>query len=406
MSIRMAGIDHSLAPLPVRERFSFTKKACGEAYETLKEDPRVCGALILSTCNRTELWLSAREDFRTADLLCELRDLPAGPYREMIREREGETAVRHLFRVVSGLRSQVVGEDQILTQTREAWNLARESEATDSVLDVLLRMALTAGKKAKSRMQISTANLSAVSQAVQFLRNRGYDFQGKKCLVIGNGEMGKRAALALTAEGADVTVTVRQYRSGHVEIPRGCRRVNYGERLALLPACDLVVSATNSPNLTLRAEEIAPIPRPQEQIFVDLAVPRDIAPEIGELPGASLYDIDHFPADPSGELAESLAEAEEIVREQTEEFLTWYDCRDIVPRVQDLGSLAAEDLWKRMGQTLKELDLPEETAGKLEQAVREAEEKVMRRCLFALRDEAGTEVFRAGVEAMEKVYHE
>lgn len=406
MSIRMAGIDHRLAPLAVRERFSFTKKACGEAYEMLRQDPRVDGALILSTCNRTELWLDAREDFSVSALLCDLRDLPVEPYREMIREREAESAVRHLFYVASGLRSQVVGEDQILTQTREAWNLAREYEATDSVLDVLLRMALTAGKKAKSRMQISTANLSAVSQSVYFLKNRGYDFRGRTCLVIGNGEMGKRAALALTDEGADVTVTVRQYRSGHVEIPRGCRRINYGERLSFLPSCDLIVSATNSPNLTLRAEDLAPLPRSQAQTFIDLAVPRDIDPEIRAFPEVSLYDIDDFSADPSGALRESLAEAEQIVGEQTEEFLIWYDCRDIVPRVQTLGSCAAEDLWKRMKKTLKEMNLPDETTEQLEQAVREAEEKVMRRCLFALRDEAGTEVFRAGVEAIEKVYHE
>ena len=113
-------------------------------------------------------------------------------------------------------------------------------------------------------------------------------------MVIGNGEMGKVAAQTLRENGGDVTVTVRQYRSGIVEIPEGCKRIHYGERMEYLPKCDLVVSATASPNFTLRAEDFAQLTLERPLILLDLAVPRDIDPALSEIEGIALYDMDSF----------------------------------------------------------------------------------------------------------------
>lgn len=409
MSIQMAGIDHGLAPIPIREKFSFTKKAQAEALRELLGREGVNGCVVLSTCNRTELWIDGPEEWEAPleQWLCELKGLDWESYRRYLVSRSGVEAVSHLFRLTSGLKSMILGEDQILTQVREAWNQAREAESTDQVLEVLFRMALTVGKKVKSNLQMSTANTSAIEHAIGFLKQKGYDFSGKTCMVIGNGEMGKRSALALVEEGADVTVTVRQYRSGIVEIPQGCKRINYGERMALLPACDLVVSATSSPNTTIKYEDMAALALEGDMVLIDLAVPRDIEPEVQNLPHVTLYDIDHFPVCPqSKKLQDQLAMAESLLKEQQEEFVNWYECRDVIPKVQKVGQASAEDLVWRMGKTVKKLALSTEERSVLEAGTEEAAAKVIRRLLFALRDEGGGDLLRQCLSVWEKVYHE
>ena len=294
--ISMIGIDHSRAPVDIRALFSFTKKNAGEAMERVKEQEGVLGCVILSTCNRMELWISTTQDCER-DLyqqLCELKEIEDGDFQSYFTKRQEEEAVEHLFYLTSGLKSQILGEDQILTQVKDALTLAREHYTTDNVLEVLFRMAVTAGKKIKTNVAFSRGNPSVIHQAIQFLEKEDYTVRGKTCMVIGNGEMGKMAAQTLREAGADVTVTVRQYRSGVVNIPVGCKRINYGERMEYLPQCDLVVSATASPNFTLREELFAEIVLEKPLILIDLAVPRDIEPKLGEREEITLYDMDSF----------------------------------------------------------------------------------------------------------------
>ena len=409
MSIQMAGIDHGLAPVPIREKFSFTKKAQGEALQALRSRTGVSGCVVLSTCNRTELWVNGEEGAQLPleEWLCQLKGLSLPEYQRYLVKRSGAEAVSHLFRLTSGLKSMILGEDQILTQVKDAWNLAREEEATDQVTEVLFRMALTVGKKVKSNLQMSTANTSAIEHAVGYLKKQGYSFAGRECLVIGNGEMGRRSALALAAEGAHVTVTVRQYRSGVVEIPEGCERINYGERLDWIPRCDVIVSATSSPNTTIKYADVAAMDLSQDKIFIDLAVPRDIEAEVGTLPHVTLYDIDHFPVCPqSPKLQRQLEVAEGLLREQQEEFFNWYECRDVIPKIQQLGQASAEDVVWRMGKTLKKLPLSAEERSVLEAGAEDAVGKMVKKLLFAIRDEAGSETLRRCLSAWENVYHE
>ena len=252
----MIGIDHSMAPVDIRALFAFTRKNAGEAMEKLKEQRGIDGCIILSTCNRLEVWASVDDEAELSlyKELCKLKNINDDQYEIYFTKREGHAAVEHLFYLASGLKSQILGEDQILTQVKDALGIAREHFTTDGALEVLFRMAVTAGKKIKTEVPFSHGNPSVIHQAIEMLDRQGYCVQDKVCMVIGNGEMGKVAAQALMEAGADVTVTVRQYRSGMVNIPFGCKRINYGERMDYLPKCDLVVSATASPNFTLREE--------------------------------------------------------------------------------------------------------------------------------------------------------
>lgn len=408
MSISMIGIDHSKASVDIRAKFSFTKKRAIEAMKKLKEEHGILGCIILSTCNRMEVWVSTQDDEEISlyDFLCKEKEVEKDEYQDYFMKRENEEAVRHLFYLTSGLKSQILAEDQIITQVKDALTLARDAYCTDNVLEVLFRMAVTAAKKVKTEVTFSRANTSVIHQAMERLKNQGFSFEGKTCMVIGNGEMGKLTALALKEAGADVTVTVRQYRSGVVNIPQGCKRINYGERMELLPDCDLVVSATASPNYTLTKENFEEIKLDAASVvLIDLAVPRDIDPEVGKLQNVSLYDIDSFRIDAaSPKLQASMQKAGEILEDQMKEFYDWFNGRDIFPRIEEIKADAVEDLNLRITKILKKTPMEQKDRESLLRAIDTAAGKVVNKMIFGLRDSLEQEAFLDCVEGLEKIY--
>ncbi len=408
MSIKMIGIDHTLAPLDIRALFSFTKKSAGEAMEKIRQLDEIAGCVILSTCNRMELWISTQQECNRDlyTLLCEVKQIDKAQYRSYFVEREGEEAVEHLFYLASGLKSQILGEDQILTQVKDALSLAREHYATDNVLEVLFRMAVTVGKKIKTQVTFSHGNPSVIHQALEFLKEReDFRVMERKCLVIGNGEMGKLTAQTLKEAGADVTVTVRQYRSGMVQIPLGCKRIDYGARMSLLPDCDLVVSATASPNWTLPKSLLEEVTLTHPMIFIDLAVPRDIDPAVEQIPEITLYDMDSFNLPQMGpEVEESLEQAAASVREQMEEFQFWYDGKDLFPRIEEIKADAVHDLNLRINKIIKGVPVSETQQQKLQDSIDKAASKVVNKMIFGLRDCLEQKTFEECVAGLEKIY--
>lgn len=409
MSISMIGIDHNRAPVDIRALFSFTKREAGEAMLAVKEMEGIHGCVILSTCNRMEIWISTREgwDGDLYEMLCRIKQIPGEPYRECFVTRQDQEAVKHLFCLTGGLKSQILGEDQILTQVKDALSLAREVFATDGALEVLFRMAVTAGKRIKSEVVFHRANPSVIHQAICMLHSRGFEVAGKKCMVIGNGEMGKMAAQTLAEAGGDVTVTIRQYRSGMVNIPQGCQRIDYGRRMELLPQCDLVVSATASPNCTLPEELFRQVELTKPLLLIDLAVPRDIDTRLGQWDGITLYDMDSFREKEEGaERDESFQQAEAIVEEQMDEFYQWMDGRDIIPRIKEIQEEAVHDLDLRIHKILQKTPMEEADRQKLLKSIETAAGKVVSKMIFGLRDSLEKDVFLECVAGLEKVYED
>lgn len=407
MNISMIGIDYMRAPLDIRSMFSFTKKNAGEAMEALKKHGEIHGCIILSTCNRLEIWVSAQEKAGEFlyEWLCDIKGIRDASYESYFVRREGREAVEHLFCLAGGLKSQIIGEDQILTQVKDAMNLAREYFTTDSVLEVLFRMAVTAGKRIKTEAMVAHGDPSVIHTAIRCLKEQGVCVEGKTCMVIGNGEMGKVAAQTLRENGADVTVTVRQYRSGIVQIPAGCRRINYAERMEYLPMCDIVVSATASPNFTLNESLFENIELQKPLVLIDLAVPRDVEPALGKKSGITLYDMDSFQSSAlSPQMQESLARAKAIVSEQSEEFYQWLEGRDIIPRIAEIREEAVQDLNLRISKILKNTPMEENERKKLLETVDAAAGKVVAKLIFGLRDSLDREAFLECVEGLEKVY--
>jgi glutamyl-tRNA reductase len=355
-----------------------------------------------------ELWISTNDKYDSDlyELLCEIREVPSETYRNYFRFREEREAVNHLFRLSGGLESRILGEDQIVTQVGDALAFAREHYATDHVLETLFRQAVTAAKKVKTGVHLSSSDQSVVHIAIQDLKEKGMTFEGKKCMVIGNGVMGKLAATMLQREGADVTVTVRQYRSGVVEIPRYCSRIDYGRRMELFGECDYVVSATVSPNYTL-TRELVETHQKKPVVLIDLAVPRDIDPNVRSLPDVQLYDIDCFRKEAhSEEQLQAISEAEACMAQQMEEFYTWYDCVDVIPVIEDLKQKIADDLEPRLKRELRELPIEEECRRQLQEDIKAATVRAMNKMLFGLRDGLDRMTFCRSLDCLEKIYKE
>lgn len=406
MAIWMVGVDHNKADLDVRSVFSFTSKRMALALEAFVNRDDVDGCVMIATCNRTELWLNVKHtaNFSPVQVLCEHIDVNAEKFSDFFIERDGEDAVDHLFRLAAGLESKIVGEDQIITQVGDAVAFARSCYATDNTLEVLFRQAITAGKRVRTETDLSTADRSVIHTALRMLGEEDVTVDGKKCMVIGNGMMGKLSAQTLMESGADVTVTVRKYHSGVVDIPTGCKRIDYDERYGLLPECDFVVSATSSPNYTLTLEKLSALPGTKEIPLVDLAVPRDIDPLAVNLSWVRLYDIDSFHIDVQTEkFKQNLEKAEEIIREEKARFYEWYEGRDFVPRIQLLKGQAGSDVIARMTPYLKHITLNEEEKTELTAEVEGASSRMMNHLLFGLRTRLSEKEFRNLLDALEEL---
>ncbi|MCI8650288.1 MAG: glutamyl-tRNA reductase [Anaerotruncus sp.] len=394
MKIQMVGIDYQKAGIQLRERFSMTQAAIAEQ---LKHLPPNTGCVILSTCNRTELWVSGEAD--PFALLCRMKGLDGAPYTEAFVRRSGETAAEHLFALACGLKSQVFGEDQIITQVGNALALAREAGGADAVLEMLFRAAVTAAKEVKTNVRLTGTDRSVAARAASFLEERCGSLAGKRALVIGNGEMGRLAAKLLVQRGCRVQMTLRSYRHGEVLLPTGVETVPYEQRLDWLAAADLVLSATTSPHYTLRAKELPKLQKPV--LFCDLAVPRDIDPQIALLEHASVFDTDTICG---GEVQTPPIpqQAQEILQERLAQFCRWYAFRPFVPRINALSQRASQDFLGRTVRSLRRLPLAHEQQQALAAQMQQAAQKSAAKLLFGLRENLEPELWETCISALEK----
>ncbi|MDO5545721.1 MAG: glutamyl-tRNA reductase [Eubacteriales bacterium] len=318
MTLMMSGLDCHRAPLDQRQRLAFSQSLAEEFLRWLHAQPGVEGCVLLSTCNRTELYIngSAETPWR---LLCRGAGIPEREMESYFTTRCGMDAARHLMEVSCGLHSQILGEDQIITQVRKAMELAQEVKTADPTLSALFRGAVTAGKRARTEVSVSRGNPSMGSRCRDVLNRELGTLEGKRILVIGNGQMGRLAAQLLQQAGASVSVTLRTYRHGETVVPSGCRTVNYEDRVTALENMDALVSATTSPHYTLTAEQLRQVQNPP-RVAVDLAVPRDIDPACADI--ILCYDTDSLGSAGPGS-PEELEAMGAIAAQELERFAQW-----------------------------------------------------------------------------------
>lgn len=359
-SIRMSGLDWSSAGLSDREPLSFPAERVKALDQALKSVDGVQGAVLLSTCNRTEIYLSLnREDLPDpGELLCRAAGLDPARYASLWAHRTGDQALRHLMEVAGGLRSHIWGEDQIISQVKRAASLAREADTADSRLETFFRCAATAGKELKSRLRLSGTAVSAAQAAVDWLESEAG--ASRRAMVIGNGEMGRICARRLAELGWSVTVTLRTYRHGETLVPYGCSTVPYDERYGAMEGLDALVSATASPHYTVTADHFAALRQPP-RLVADLAVPRDVEPEIGALPGIQLRDIDHL----GGGVERVIPpEAEKMIEKYLLQWAQWDRYRSARPALERLKQAVTRRVLATAGDAPEDAALVELAVGK------------------------------------------
>jgi glutamyl-tRNA reductase len=333
MTLTLVGLSHHVAPVELRERVTLDLPAAAELARSLGE------AVCLSTCNRTELYLSGVEATRAAQAL---EQLAGEPLEGVLYELHEDAAAVHLFRVAAGLDSLVPGEGEILGQVREAY----ESVAPGPVLDKVFRQALGVGKRVRTETAIGESPASVSSAAAALVAQVFGDLRGRRVLLVGAGRIGELAAANLASRGAEIAFVANRTLDAGRELAHrfGGRAIGLDEVATTLGNVDVVVSSTSAPEQLLHVRDV-PAKRRAPLFFIDIAVPRDLDPAIADLAGCFLYDIDDLEAVVAETLAGRRAEAEraeQLVSEEAERFRHWRASLDVVPAIASLRARAEE----------------------------------------------------------------
>lgn len=339
MKLAMAGIDFKHASLDVREKISFGKDDIIRITKNLCKSDNVDGCVILSTCNRTEIYMSFRYEYENPAK--KLFDLWCGEYHEFknrITVLYDADAALHLSEVACGIHSAIICEEQIVTQINEAADLSRSVGGMDAVLNSLFRGAVSSGKKALTDFHVSAVPSSSAVYAVDMAEKLLGGLDGKKALVIGSGKVGCLAAKTFVQRGCETYMTLRSYTSGINLIPCGVKTVPYSDRMSAAADSDIILSATRSPHYTMTAEDIKNLNKKPECIF-DLAVPRDIEPGAEKI--VRCFNIDDMFTD-SGASDAELEGIRAVAEEYADEFLVWDRFRNAIPSIENIKRLVGE----------------------------------------------------------------
>ncbi|HKM24826.1 MAG TPA: glutamyl-tRNA reductase, partial [Corynebacterium sp.] len=356
MSVLVVGMSHRSAPVALLERLSMDETVRHDTTSRLVERPSLSEAMIVSTCNRLEIY-SVTNSFHSGvqdvvEVLHEISDVDIDTLRGYLYVRYADAAAEHMMVVASGLDSMVVGEQQIIGQVRTAYQEASEKGTVGQTLHRLAQTALHTGKRVHSETDIDDAGASMVSVAVDEALGhlRTDNLEGRVALVLGAGAMASLAATHLGRLGVEKLVISNRTRSRAERLAEHSREagvpadvIDFDDRASALSYVDLAVSATGADDFTITPADI-PAERPRDLMLVDLSMPRDIDDAVVESEGVHLVNIErlHQTISGRGENATGHEEALAIVAEQLQEYSSEQRVRDVVPAVSALRRHAAE----------------------------------------------------------------
>ncbi len=373
MAIVVLGLNHKTAPVEVRERLHFPERDLPEALALLGAIPEVFERLILSTCNRVEVYgvvpdgSAARGPFQA--FLSAQRGVPPEAFSESLYLHTDAEAVRHIFRVASSLDSMVLGEHQILAQVKAAYGIAGRLAATGPILNGLLERALHVAKQVRTDTGIGEAPVSVASVAVDLAKRIFSDLAGRTVMILGTGEMADLALTHLKDEGIQTIIVANRNHDRAVELAArvGGRAVSFLQARDEMVGADIVISSTGAPHVVLTREDLAEIVRRRHYrpiFLIDIAVPRDIDPQVNALDNVYLYDIDDLQAVAAANLSAREREAvraEAIVDREVGQFLEWLRSLEVVPtivslreRLEAIRRAELEKALARMGDLTEE----------------------------------------------------
>ena len=363
MPFLAVGVEHKTAPLEVRERLALDANGVTRANTTLLADPLIDEVAILSTCNRTELYLFVEALEEAAEVARAYLTYADASLREYVQTWREMDAVEHLFRVASGLESQIPGEAQIVSQVSGALELAQAGDTIGPNLHSLFRSSVACARQARAGTALGRVNASVGSEAVHLAESALGSLRDRAVLVIGAGEVSRLIGEELRARHVSRLYIANRTASVAVELAAqldGSPAV-LTDIARLAPLVDVIFTATSSGEYMLTPEDLPGIAARSHQplhIF-DLAIPRDVDPVVGELPGITLHDLDDLLPTTVGETwTEDVRAIESVIAGEVQEFTAWYHTRRVAPVIASLRShveAVQRQEMKRIAPQIKDL---------------------------------------------------
>ena len=364
MELLVIGLNHHTAPIAIRECLAFSEGKLEDALSKVHALPSLKENMILSTCNRVEVYAAARETekatFDLKNFLSQYHGLPLKEFEKSLYSHFGEEAVRHVFRVASSLDSMVLGEPQILGQIKDAYDVAQQAKTSGLILHRLLHRAFHVAKRVRAETKIALSAVSVSSVAVECAEKIFGTLEKKTVLLIGAGEMCELGARHLVSAGIEkILVTNRTFERA-LTLAQEFR----GEAIPLegmaqgLKKTDIVISATNSPQYLIEHNQITKVMKDRKQkpiFFIDISDPRDIEPKVGDLENVYLYNIDDLQKVANENIKDREKEAqraEMIVQDEVVKFVNWYRSLDVTPTIVSLRNKFEEIRKKELEKTL------------------------------------------------------
>ena len=418
MPVVVVGLNHNSAPVDLLERLAVHEEELPKALHQLMTYEHVLEGVVLSTCNRIEVYAvvskfhGGAQDLR--NFLAEFRHVAPEDFSDRLYTYHDDGALRHLFRVAAGIDSMIVGESEILGQVRRAFAAAQEEGATQRVLGSAFRKALRAGKRARTETAIGRNPVSISSAAVELARKTfdGDTLAGKKVAIVGAGKMGRLAAQALAAAGAsDVTVVNRtEERAQELADAFGATPVPMEALPAVLERSDIVITSTTAPETIVDpqmvANAVATRPPDKALFFVDIAVPRDIDPAVGDIAGVVLRDIDDLRGVVDASIGSRLSEiskVEEVIGQEVSSFLDWQRSSEIAPTIAELVA-RAEDIRVRELARLRDVGLTPEQMTEVDRLTKRMVARLMHPALEKAKELASSKQGHTYLTALRELF--
>jgi glutamyl-tRNA reductase len=412
VSVVVIGLNHRTVPIELLERFAVSADALGKALHDLCGRSNIAEAVVLSTCNRTEVYAVA-DRFHPAygdirDFLCDLSQLAPEDLTDHLYSDHDHGAVRHLFSVAAGLESTVLGESEILGQVRTAWERAQAEGASRASLNLLFRHAVEVGKRARTETAIGRSTASVSHAAVEMARDRLGTLAGRTVLVVGAGEMGEGIVVALAAAGTgEVLVANRTLARAEELADRvGGSAISLDAVAAALPFADVVLTSTGAGLLV--TEETVPSRDGRPLMVIDIAVPRDVAAGVGLMPDVTLLDLDdlrEWAARGRAERQGEVAAVQSIIGDEVQRFADVVEARQVAPLISQLHDYAEQ---VRLGELIRfasRLDgLDDRQRAAVEAMTRGLVAKLLHAPSVRLKDDAGTPRGERNASALRDLY--
>ncbi len=412
MQLKVLGLNHTTAPIEVRERFSVTKDAIRRGLENLDDYDGLSEAVILSTCNRSEIYaVTARGCEGNVQQF--LNDLIGGVDEKFLYEFDDEACAEHLFTVAAGLDSLVLGEGQILSQVKEAYSIAKAAQSTGTILNTLFNRAIAAGKRVRTETRIAYNSVSVSSAAVELANKKLGGLTDKSALIFGAGKMAHLTAQHLLSHGVKKIFVANHHLERAVEMAAkiGGQAIAWENAFTSAAHVDIIVTSTGAPHYVVKpwqTQQLMTRRQGRGIFFIDIAVPRDVDPEVGKIKGVTLYNIDDLESVVEQNLQARQREAvlaKKIVAEDAAAVMERFKYLKFQPLMANLSERAEEIREREIRRVAGKLsELTDDERKILDRMTRRIVRKLLRLPMMKLNASVGTDNENFYAQAMRALF--